>query len=121
MQHTQSLMVACLTQSICANKKIRLTVNPETATFDLNTEGDGYADVVLTVAVSNGTVTVGDIYNGDTKLTKTTHYTVAGGAVTLKKEYLDDLREGRITQSRLKQIRGCVGCCHSNGHNGIRS
>lgn len=53
--------------------------------------------MVLTVAVSNGTVTVGDIYNGDTKLTKTTHYTVAGGAVTLKATYLDDLEEADYT------------------------
>jgi hypothetical protein len=49
--------------------------------------------VVLTVAASNGTVTVSEVYNGDTKLTKTTHYTVAGGAVTLKATYLDDLEE----------------------------
>lgn len=53
--------------------------------------------MVLTVAASNGTVTVGDIYNGDTTLTKTTHYTVAGGKITLKKEYLDDLTEDDYT------------------------
>jgi hypothetical protein len=52
---------------------------------------------VLTVAASNGTVTVGDIYNGGTKLTKNTNYTVSGGKVTLKKEYLDDLTEGDYT------------------------
>lgn len=49
--------------------------------------------MVLTVAANNGSVTIGDIYNGDTKLTKTTHYTVSGGAVTLKATYLDDLTE----------------------------
>jgi hypothetical protein len=53
--------------------------------------------VVLTVAVNIGTVTINDVYNGDTKLTKTTHYTVAGGAVTLKATYLDDLEEGDYT------------------------
>lgn len=53
--------------------------------------------MVLTVAVSNGTVTIGDIYNGETKLTKTTHYTETGGKVTLKKEYLDDLEKGAQT------------------------
>lgn len=53
--------------------------------------------MVLTVAASNGTVTVGDIYNGNTKLTKTTHYTVAGGKITLKKEYLDNLTEDDYT------------------------
>jgi hypothetical protein len=53
--------------------------------------------VVLTVAVSDGTVTIGDVYNGDTKLTKTTHYTVSGSKVTLKKTYLDDLTEDDYT------------------------
>lgn len=53
--------------------------------------------MVLTVAVSDGTVTVSEVYNGDTKLTKTTHYTVAGGAVTLKATYLDDLTEDDYT------------------------
>ena len=53
--------------------------------------------MVLTVAASNGTVTIGDIYNGDTKLTKTTHYTVDGGKVTLLKTYLETLDEGDVT------------------------
>ena len=49
--------------------------------------------MVLTVAASNGTVTIGDIYNGETKLTKTTHYTETGGKVTLLKAYLETLTE----------------------------
>ncbi len=49
--------------------------------------------MVLMVAVSNGTVTIGDIYNGETKLTKTTHYTETGGKVTLLKTYLETLTE----------------------------
>ena len=53
--------------------------------------------MVLTVTADGGTVTVGDIYIGDTKLTKTTHYTVDGGKVTLLKTYLDDLTEGDYT------------------------
>jgi len=53
--------------------------------------------VVLTVAVSNGTVTIGDIYNGETKLTKATHYTETGGVVTLLETYLDDLEEDDYT------------------------
>ena len=53
--------------------------------------------MVLTVAASNGTVTIGDIYNGETKLTKTTHYTETGGAVTLLETYLDDLEEDDYT------------------------
>jgi len=50
--------------------------------------------VVLTVAVSNGTVTIGDIYIGESKLTKTTHYTESDGEITIKKETFDDLEEG---------------------------
>jgi len=53
--------------------------------------------VVLTVTADGGSVTIGDIYNGDAKLTKNTHYTVSGGKVTLKKEYLDDLTEDDYT------------------------
>jgi hypothetical protein len=53
--------------------------------------------VVLTVTADGGTVTIGDIYNGETKLTKNTHYTVNGGAVTLKATYLDDLEEDDYT------------------------
>jgi hypothetical protein len=49
--------------------------------------------VVLTVAVSDGTVTIGDVYNGTTKLTKTTQYTETGGKVTLLKAYLETLAE----------------------------
>jgi hypothetical protein len=52
---------------------------------------------VLTVTADGGTVTIGDIYNGETKLTKNTHYTVNGGAVTLKATYLDDLEEDDYT------------------------
>lgn len=52
--------------------------------------------MVLTVAASNGTVTIGKVYNGDTKLIKDTDYTVtaATGKVTLKATYLDDLEKG---------------------------
>ena len=53
--------------------------------------------MVLTVAASNGTVTVGDVYDGDTKLTKTTHYAVDGGEVTLETTYLATLTEDDYT------------------------
>ena len=55
--------------------------------------------MVLTVAANSGTVTIGDVYNGTTKLTKDTNYTVtaATGEVTLKATYLDDLEEGDYT------------------------
>jgi hypothetical protein len=49
--------------------------------------------VVLTVAVSDGTVTIGDVYNGENKLTKDTNYTVADNKVTLKTTYLATLTE----------------------------
>jgi len=49
--------------------------------------------VVLTVAVSDGTVTIGDVYNGENKLTKDTNYTVADNKVTLKTAYLATLTE----------------------------
>lgn len=53
--------------------------------------------MVLTVAANLGSVTITDVYNGDTKLTKTTHYTVAGGKVTLLTTYLATLAEGTST------------------------
>lgn len=53
--------------------------------------------MVLTVAASNGTVTIGDVYKGDTKLTKDTNYTVANGKVTLKTAYLATLTEDDYT------------------------
>lgn len=53
--------------------------------------------MVLTVAVNIGTVTIGDIYIGEDKLTKT-DYTESEGKITIKKEKLkeklDDLEEG---------------------------
>ena len=49
--------------------------------------------MVLTVAVSGGTVTIGDVYNGENKLTKDTNYTVADNKVTLKTAYLATLTE----------------------------
>lgn len=49
--------------------------------------------MVLTVAANDGTITIGDIYNGTTKLTKDTNYTVAAGKVTIKTTYLATLTE----------------------------
>lgn len=50
--------------------------------------------MVLTVAVNIGTVTIGDIYIGDSKLTASTDYTESDGKITIKKEKLDDLGKG---------------------------
>ena len=49
--------------------------------------------MVLTVTADGGTVTIGDVYNGENKLTKDTNYTVAGNKVTLKTAYLATLTE----------------------------
>lgn len=49
--------------------------------------------MVLTVAANSGTVTIGDVYNGENKLTKDTNYTVADNKVTLKTTYLATLTE----------------------------
>jgi hypothetical protein len=53
--------------------------------------------VVLTVAADGGTVTITDIYNGDTKLTKNTDYSISDNEITIAKEYLDDLAEDDYT------------------------
>ena len=50
--------------------------------------------MVLTVAVSDGTVTIGDIYIGTSKLAETTDYTESDGEITIKKETLDNLDVG---------------------------
>lgn len=78
---------------LCVRKKVSVSVSPETATFDLNTLGENYVDVVLTL--SGGTsIDVLDVYIDTTKLTKTTHYTVVGNVVTIKKTRVDDLAVG---------------------------
>ncbi len=51
--------------------------------------------MVLTVTADGGTVTIGDIYIGEDKLTKTTDYTESEGKITIKKGTLDDLDEGK--------------------------
>jgi len=63
--------------------------------------------VVLTVAADGGTVTITDIYNGDTKLTKNTHYSISDNEITIAKEYLDDLAEDDYTIT-IKTTQGDV-------------
>lgn len=50
--------------------------------------------MVLTVTADGGTVTIGDIYIGEDKLTKTTDYTESDGEITIKTATLDELDEG---------------------------
>ena len=49
--------------------------------------------MVLTVTADGGTVTIGDIYIGESKLTEA-DYTESDGEITIKKETLDDLEKG---------------------------
>ncbi len=63
--------------------------------------------MVLTVAADGGTVTITDIYNGDTKLTKNTHYSISDNEITIAKEYLDDLAEDDYTIT-IKTTQGDV-------------
>ena len=53
--------------------------------------------MVLTVAANYGSVTIGNVYDGATKLTKTTDYTVAGGVVTLLKARVAAWTAGKHT------------------------
>lgn len=53
--------------------------------------------MVLTVTANMGSVTINNVYNGDTELTKDTDYTVANGKVTLKTAYLATLTKDNYT------------------------
>ena len=74
-----------------------LTANPATATFDKNTEGQGYDDVEIEVEHNTSGVTLTSVKNGDTTLTLNTHYTAVGLVVTILKTYLATLEVGAAT------------------------
>ncbi len=74
-----------------------LTADPATATFDKNTSGEGYDDVVIEVKHNTSGVTLTSVHNGEVTLTPITHYTADGLAVTLLKTYLATLDEGEAT------------------------
>ena len=74
-----------------------LTADPATASFDKNTSGEGYDDVVVEVKHNTSDVTLTSVHNGEATLTPTTHYTAAGLVVTLLKTYLVTLDEGEAT------------------------
>lgn len=59
------------------------------------------------VTADGGSVTISDVYNGDTKLTKNTHYTISDNEITIAKEYLDDLTEDDYTIT-IKTTQGDV-------------
>ena len=50
--------------------------------------------MVLTVTADGGTVTIGDIYIGESELTETTDYTESDGKITIKTATLAALEEG---------------------------
>lgn len=74
-----------------------LTADPATATFDKNTSGEGYDDVVIEVKHNTSGVTLTSVHNGEVTLTPITHYTADGLVVTLLKTYLATLDEGEAT------------------------
>ncbi len=74
-----------------------ITADPATATFDKNTESEGYADVVIEVKHNTTGVTLTSVNNGETALTGTAHYTTDGLKVTILKTYLATLEEGAAT------------------------
>lgn len=49
--------------------------------------------MVLTVATDGGSVTIGNIYIGESKLTETTDYTESDGEITIKTATLAALEE----------------------------
>ena len=66
-------------------------MEPATATFDLNTEGANYKDVVITAtSVTGGTVS--KLYLGETEVPKNGNWSLSNGkTITIKREYLAPL------------------------------
>ncbi len=69
-------------------------IDPETVDFDKYTHGENYKDIVVMLTLNGNTLK--DIWNGETRLTKDTDYTVSGTgtAITLKTDYLTTLATG---------------------------
>jgi hypothetical protein len=86
-----------VTAVITVTDTTTLTADPATATFDKNTSGEGYDDVVIEVKHNTSGVTLTSVHNGEVTLTPTTHYTADGLVVTLLKTYLATLDEGEAT------------------------
>ena len=74
---------------------IPLSVDPVTATFDKNEEGQNYKDIEIEIKPSGVTLT--SVHNGENELTLDTDYTVTGLVVTLLTTYLETLGEGEVT------------------------
>lgn len=70
-------------------------MTPATATFDLNTSGENYKDLAITVASGTGG-TVSKLYLGETEVSKNsgTNWSLSNGVITIEKEYLSTLTAG---------------------------
>ncbi len=66
------------------------TISPTSAGFDKNEEDQ--SDITVTMTFNGNTLS--GIKDGSTELEKGTDYTVSGSTVTIKKEYLADLKTG---------------------------
>ncbi|ADK13672.1 cell wall-binding repeat-containing protein [Clostridium ljungdahlii] len=61
-------------------------INPTVASFDKYTSSSNYKDIPVTMTLKGNTLS--SIYNGISKLTSGTDYTVSGDTVTISKAYL---------------------------------
>ena len=87
-----------VTAVITVEDTTALEIEPETATFDKNSENpEGYVDLGFEIKHNTTGVTLTSVYNGDVALTPTTHYTTVGLAVTILKTYLETLEKGDVT------------------------
>ena len=86
-----------VTTVITVEDTTTLTADPATATFDKNTSGVGYNDVVIEVKHNTSGVTLTSVHNGDAPLTQETHYTTDGLVITILKTYLATLDKGAVT------------------------
>lgn len=70
-------------------------MTPATATFDLNTSGENYKDLAITVTSGTGG-TVSKLYLGETEVSKNsgTNWSLSNGVITIEKEYLSTLTAG---------------------------
>lgn len=70
-------------------------MTPATAAFDLNTSGENYKDLAITVTSGTGG-TVSKLYLGETEVSKNsgTNWSLSNGVITIEKEYLSTLTAG---------------------------
>jgi hypothetical protein len=70
------------------------SITPSAADFDKYTGAAGYADITITKA--DGDHTLSSIKNGDAPLIQNADYSIVGDTVTIKKEYLAALATGTV-------------------------